>query len=63
MRRLAIVFALIAMISAAVRLGTPERVASAAVKAATAPERIRRAVSRACRRLTKRLSPLLPQAN
>jgi hypothetical protein len=63
MRRLAIVFALLAMISTAIRLITPERVVVAAVRAATAPDRFRRSVSRACRRFTKQLRPLLPLAN
>jgi hypothetical protein len=59
MRRLAMLFALIAMLSAAVRLVTPVAVA----KAATAQSRFRRAVTRVCLVLTNRLRPLLPQAN
>jgi hypothetical protein len=60
MRRLAMVFALIAMLSAVVRLVTPVAVAKAAT---TAQSRFRRAVTRACLAFTKRLRPLLPQAN
>jgi len=63
MKRLAIVFALIAMISAAIRLVTPERMASATVKISDTQNRIRRTIERACLALTKRFRPLLPQAN
>lgn len=63
MRRLALVFALIALISTAMRIVTPERIVAAAVNVARAPERFGRAISRACVLLGKRLRPLLPQAN
>lgn len=63
MKRLAIVFAIIAMISAAIRLVTPERMATAAVKISDTQNKIRRTIERACLALAKRLRPLLPQAN
>jgi hypothetical protein len=63
MRRLALVFAIVAMISTMVRIVTPERIARAAAQASSAPERFRRAVYRACISLTKRFRPLLPMAN
>jgi hypothetical protein len=63
MRRVALVFALIALISAALRVVTPERIFATAASVAKAPERFGRAVSRLCLLATKRLRPLLPQAN
>jgi len=63
MKRLAIVFAIIAMISAAIRLVTPERIAAAAVKVSDTQNKIRRTIERACLSFTKRFRPLLPQAN
>jgi hypothetical protein len=63
MRRLALVFAVIAMISAAIRMATPERLAAAAVNISKSQQRVRRTIERACLMLTKRLRPLLPQAN
>jgi hypothetical protein len=63
MRRLALVFAIIAMISAAIRSVSPERMAAAAVKVSDSREKIRRTIERAFLSLTKRLRPLLPQAN
>jgi hypothetical protein len=57
MRRLAVVFALITLVSAAMRIVTPERIA---VVSAT---KIQRAFTRACMFLAKRIRPLLPMAN
>ena len=47
MRRLALVFAIIAMISAAIRSVSPERMAAAAVKVSDSREKIRRTIERA----------------
>jgi len=63
MKRLALVFVVIAMISAAIRLVTAERMAAAGVKISDTQNKIRRTIERACRALTRRLRPLLPQAN
>jgi len=63
MRRVALVFALIALASTLLRIVTPERIVAAVVNVAGAPERVGRAMSRVCVLLSKRLRPLLPQAN
>lgn len=63
MRRLAVVFALIALISTAIRVVTPERVIAAAVKISRSQEEIRRKIVRACLALSRSLRPLLPRAN
>ena len=55
MRRLIAVFALITLVSATMRIVTPERLATMT--------RIQEAISRACGYLQKRLTPLLPMAN
>jgi hypothetical protein len=57
MRRLAVVFALIALMSAAMRIATPER------DAAVSGSRIQRAFTRACLFFAKKFRPLLPVAN
>jgi hypothetical protein len=49
MGRLAIVFAVIALISATLRIVTPQRIVAAAARAANAPERFQRAVWRGLR--------------
>ena len=64
MRRIALLFALIAMISTAVRLGNPSRrMDDVAAKVSRAGERVRRAVIRVCVLLAGRLRPSLPQSN
>ncbi|MES1261988.1 MAG: hypothetical protein ABUS49_09640 [Acidobacteriota bacterium] len=63
MRRLALVFAVITLLSTALRIVTAERIVTSAANTARAPERFRNAVARACLFVTKRLRPLLPQAN
>jgi hypothetical protein len=63
MRRLALIFALIVCVSAAMRIVTPERIVAAAARVVRAPESFGRAISRACVLLGRRLRPLLPQAN
>ena len=63
MRRVALVFALIALASTLLRIVTPERIVAAAMNVAHAPERVGRAISRVCVLLSRRLRPLLPQAN
>jgi hypothetical protein len=63
MRRATLVFLLIALISATLRIVTPERIVATATTFAKAPERFGRALSRVYMLLAKRLRPLLPQAN
>jgi hypothetical protein len=55
MRRLTLVFALIALVSAAMRMVVPERMVQVT--------RIQRVFTRACQFFTKQLRPLLPMAN
>lgn len=57
MRRLALIFALIALLSAALRIVTPERVV------AVSGSKVQRAFTRACLFFAKRFRPLLPMAN
>lgn len=56
MRRLALIFALITLVSTTIRIVTPERIVSSTVRRAKAAARI-------WMFLAKRLHPLLPQAN
>jgi hypothetical protein len=55
MRRLTLVFAIIALISAAMRIVMPESMAHVT--------KMQQVFTRACRFLTKQFRPLLPMAN